>query len=60
MYCAVVQGELVARQIDSGLNSAVDVKARAKEKLKFQVQFGLNLLCVPLHNIKVLQSFALS
>lgn len=29
MYCAVVQGELIARQIDSGLSSAMGVKASA-------------------------------
>lgn len=31
MYCAVVQGKLIARQIDSGLSTAMAVKARAKE-----------------------------
>lgn len=29
MYCAAVQGELIARQIDSGLSSAMGVKASA-------------------------------
>jgi len=31
MYCALVQGHLIARQIDPGPSSAMGMKARDKE-----------------------------